>query len=63
MNNRISELAMLAMGMTNRDVAAAARLLSEWSGLSVAFALLAIEETAVFEEPAERDDPIEDEPL
>jgi hypothetical protein len=62
-NARFRELAMLALGMANRDIAAATRLLSEWSGISLGFALLAIEEVAMLEEPAKRGDLIEDEPL
>lgn len=56
-NDRIRTLAELAIKMTNRDVAAAARLLTEWSGLSVEFAIIALDELVMLEEPAERDDP------
>jgi cell division protein FtsL len=63
-HSRVHELAKLALGMANSDVAAAAHLLSEWAGLSLSFALAAIEEIVVIEEPPERAAPIgEDEPL
>jgi hypothetical protein len=62
-NTRIQELAENALAATNNDVAAAVRLLAEWTGLSFERALMAIEEIARLEEPEDYDDPIEDEPL
>jgi hypothetical protein len=54
-NNRIRELAARALALANNDIAAVARLLCEWSGLSLEFALMAVEEVVMFEEPTERD--------
>jgi hypothetical protein len=55
MNNRIRDLAERALALANNDIAAATRLLCEWSGLSLEFALMAVEEVVMFEELAERD--------
>jgi hypothetical protein len=38
-NNRIHGLAELALAVTHNDVAAAVKLLCEWTGLSFEFAL------------------------
>jgi hypothetical protein len=50
MTNR-TPLAVLALEMTNRDVAAAARLLAEWCGTSVEFAITAIDELMLDDVP------------
>jgi hypothetical protein len=48
--NDTDKLALLALEMTNRDVAAAARLLAEWCGTSVEFAITMIDELIVFDD-------------
>ena len=47
MNTRT--LAEVALEITNRDVAAAARLLAEWSGLSLEFAITVLDELVMLE--------------
>ena len=42
-NDRIYELAKLAMSTTNNDIARAVTLLSEWTGLSAEFAFEAVD--------------------
>jgi hypothetical protein len=45
-NNRINGLAELALSVTHNDVAAAVRLLCEWTGLSFEFAFEAVDASA-----------------
>jgi hypothetical protein len=63
MNIRVRELAALALGMAHNDIAAAARLLSEWSGLSLDYAIVAIDELIMLDDappsdPVEESDPL-----
>jgi hypothetical protein len=49
-NDQIRTLAERALEITNRDVAAAARLLAEWYGTSDEFAITMIDELIVFDD-------------
>ena len=57
--NNTDKLTLLALQMTNRDVAAAARLLAEWCGTSVEYAITAVDELIVFDD-APPSDPVQD---
>jgi hypothetical protein len=60
---RVRELATRAMEMMNRDIAAAARMLSEWSGLSLEFALTVIDELVMLEDVPVSDSDKDSDPL